>query len=78
MKTHKDLIDAWGGLGPLAEDMDVGYGTVASWSHRNAIPHKFFPMIVVRAPMRGLDGVTLELLYNLKRGREHLKKGAFA
>jgi hypothetical protein len=52
----------------MASDLGRSHGSVAAWKNRNAIPHDVFPQLVVLAPMKGLKGITLELLHSLQRG----------
>ena len=73
MRTHEDLIDAWG-VSQMAQDMGVSYNLVHSWKHRNVIPYEKFPMLVQWAPLRGIQGITLETLYALHRGATGEKK----
>jgi len=68
MRTYADLIDEWGTLKQFAEDMQASYPAVANWKHRNSIPAYAFPRIVLMAPRRGLEGITLEFLHSLQRG----------
>ena len=68
MRTHAELIEQWGSLKQFAEDMQAGYPAVANWKHRNSIPAYAFPRIVLMAPRRGLQGITLEFLHALQRG----------
>jgi len=68
MRTYAELIDEWGTLKQFAEDMEASYPAVANWKHRNSIPSYAFPRIVLMAPRRGLEGITLEFLHSLQRG----------
>ena len=68
MKTCSDLIGAYG-IQEMADDIGTTYNTITSYRARNMLPHKYFPIIVMRAPMRGLNGITYELLFSLRRGR---------
>ena len=68
MRTYRDLIEEWGSLKQFSEDMECGYPAVANWKHRNSIPAYAFSRIVLMAPRRGLEGITLEFLHSLQRG----------
>jgi len=68
MRTCRDLIDAWPSMDTMAGDLGTTYQNVKLWRHRNAIPYKMFPQIVLMAPVHGVQGVTLELLFALQRG----------
>ena len=67
MRTHRDLIVEWGEE-TMRIDLGVTYTLVHNWKNRNAIPYQYFPAIITRAPLRGIPGVTYELLFSLQRG----------
>jgi len=67
MRTHKDLVSAWG-TQEMADDLGTTYVVVASWKHRNSIPYEWFPRIVAMAPVAGFPQITLEFLHSLRRG----------
>jgi len=73
MRTHKDLIEAWGEQ-EMADDLGQYYTLVHNWKTRNAIPYQHWPQLVTRAPMRGLNGITYDLLFSLQRGRMTAEK----
>ena len=74
MRTFAELIEEWGSLRQFAEDMDASYPAVANWKHRNSIPAYAFQRVVLMAPRRGIQGITLEFLHSLQRGDAQPKK----
>ena len=67
MRTHRDLVSAWG-TQEMADDLGTNYGAVASWKQRNSIPYEWFVKITVMAPVAGFPQITLEFLHSLRRG----------
>ena len=67
MRSNRDIIVAWGEQ-QMADDLGVTYSLIHNWKNRNAIPYQYFPAIITRAPLRGIPGVTYELLFSLQRG----------
>jgi len=67
MRTHRDLIVEWGEQ-QMADDLRTKYSLVHNWKSRNAIPYEYFPNIVVWAPVRGIQGITYDVLFSLQRG----------
>lgn len=62
IKSHADVIDAWGSQAGLAEAIKVTEGRVANWKWRNNIPSEYWFALVKQAKKRQLEGVTLEVL----------------
>lgn len=60
--SHTDLINLWPSLADFAADISVPYGTAKAMRRRGAIPDAYWLIIVQRAAVRGLSGVTLEAL----------------
>lgn len=78
MDTYRDLITAWGGPTPFARDIGISADAARQMSSRNKIDPSYFPVVVARAPLAGLRGVTLDFLFSLKSGREVIRsRGRF-
>lgn len=68
MKTWSDLITAWGGPTKFADDIGVSFDAAAKMRQRNSVHVDYWPLIIARAPMAGINGVTWEFLATLRKG----------
>lgn len=64
MKTFAALIDLWPKpvTVTFAADLSVPPGTVRQWRSRSVLPDRVWRKVVESARMRGIEGVTLEVL----------------
>lgn len=68
MNTWRDLIKTWGGPHQFSRDIGVGEGAARMMYQRNKVNSAYWSVIVARAPVAGVRGVTLELLASLQSG----------
>ena len=71
MDTFSSLISRWETKSVLADDCRVDYGVVHQWDRRNSIPGEYWNDVVKSAQKRGVDGVSLTLLANIKSKTKH-------
>ena len=74
MHTWQDLINAWGGNARFGRHVGVKKAAADKMYSRNNVHANYWLIVVARAPHAGVDGVTLELLASLKRGRASVKQ----
>lgn len=65
VSSFAQIVDLWPSLRVLADDAGVGYETTRQWRLRNSIPAKYWQQLVAAAKMRGIAGITLEMLADL-------------
>ncbi|MEO0870484.1 MAG: hypothetical protein AAFY19_00790 [Pseudomonadota bacterium] len=70
MNTVRDVFDALGGNGAIAERLSVPYPTATSWVTRNSIPAKHWPDIVEFADELGV-AVSFKTLGMIARARKN-------
>jgi hypothetical protein len=68
MRSHQDIIEAFGGYGPLAEAIGLNPSTAIHWGRRG-IPAKYWPDVEATKAGRRL-GITAQLLRRLHRETE--------
>lgn len=61
-QSHAEIIGLWPSLGEFAADIGVSYGTAKQMRRRNSIADDHRPAVVAKAEIRGLTGITFELL----------------
>lgn len=49
------VFAAWGTCADVCRDLGLSYWTCASWERREKIPQRWWPEIVARARLRGID-----------------------
>lgn len=64
--THTEIINLWPSLGSFAADLGVEYGTAKAMRRRGSIPASYWAVVVSKAALRGLQGVTLQALAEAK------------
>jgi hypothetical protein len=67
MHTFREVIDLWPSQAAMAADLGVERGAIAVWKHRNSIPPEHWPVVIAKAAIRGLQGITLETLAAARR-----------
>jgi hypothetical protein len=68
--TFRAVIDRWPSQAALADDVGVSEVRVQMWAFRDSVPPRLFPGLVTAAKRRGIEGITLELLFGLVPGKE--------
>jgi len=68
MKTFRDVIDRWPSLQAFADDLGVAYVTAQVMRHRNSISSRRWQRVVECAVVRGIEGVSYEVLAAIKAG----------
>ncbi len=81
METFTQIIDAWPSRVVFAADCRVETGLVNQWRRRDSIPSIYWLTIVEAAIVRGIGGITYELLAQLahrklKEETEYLHTGS--
>lgn len=76
MKKFKDVIDSWPSRREMAEDLIVRVKRINNWHERNSIPSTHWMQIVSSADKRGIQGVTLEVLADIKNRQSSKKRVA--
>lgn len=76
MTSFRSIIDQWPDLPTFADDLGVRYGAAQVMRHRDSISSLYWRDLVAAAEKRGIQGVTLELLANLKAERRASAKEA--
>lgn len=66
MDSFTNIIRRWPSLQDLADDLGVPYVTAQLMKHRDSIAAEHWEAVVAAAKLRGIDGVTLELLARIK------------
>jgi len=74
MDTWHDLIREWGGPAAFGKSLGISKAAADKMSQRNNVHVDHWPCIVARAPHAGLDGITIEFLASLKRGRQFVRR----
>jgi len=72
MTSFRTIIDQWPDLPTFAEDLGVKYPAAQVMRHRDSISSSYWRDLVAAAERRGIAGVTLEVLADLK-ARARLK-----
>lgn len=64
MPTFADIINLWPKPAPVTLGVDLGElpVTVRAWRTRNVLPDRKWKRVVECARLRGIEGVTLEIL----------------
>jgi hypothetical protein len=68
MRTFADIIAAWPSAEEFGRDIGVSGVTARAMRNRNSIAAQYWRRIVRAAEVRGISGVTLELLAALAAG----------
>lgn len=71
--THRQIIEAWPDRMALAKDVGVGYETAKKWHQRNSIPPEKWREVVRSAIKRDIDGISLDLLAEIRTGSTALR-----
>jgi hypothetical protein len=69
MESFTNLIDQWPTRAKFADDCGQPYGVVHQWYRRNSIPAEHWPVIITAAKRRGLKGISLQQLANLRKSK---------
>lgn len=70
MNSYQDVFTLFGGVGPLADavDMTARIHTVRSWRQRDSIPPEYWAPVSDAAKSLGITGVTVSKLAALRTG----------
>ena len=69
MDTFRQIIGRWPSIAEFADDIGVAYVTAQMMNWRDSINSDHWDRVVAAAQRRGFDGVTLELLQKIKKGK---------
>jgi hypothetical protein len=73
--TFQNMIDAWPSLAAFADDAGVAENTAKGMRRRDSVHAAYWTGIVAGAAKRGIQGVTLEVLAELAKGRAARSEG---
>lgn len=84
-KSYKQVIDAWGkdggtvadALRAFAADIQITDNTAKQMRRRDSIPANYWPRVAAKAASRGISGVSIDLLAELRSAKaERLRRTA--
>ena len=75
MKTFVEIIDRWPSMSALAADLGVPYVNVQIMRFRDSIAAEHWSLIEEKAIARGIDGVTVKLMADIKASRSKHSDG---
>ena len=78
MRTFSDIIDAFGGPAPFRDAIAISDVHARQMKLRDSIPAGYWPRTVKAALVRGVEGVTLEVLAELAKNKLDEAAGAKA
>lgn len=67
MKDHADIIALWPNFQSFADDLAIKRNHGRVMKARASIPPEYWPVVVRAAEERGIPGISLEVLANLRR-----------
>ena len=74
MKTFTDIIDAWPSLSDFASDLGVPYVNAQVMRYRDSISADHWSRVEEMAIARGIPGVTVKLMADIKAARSRSAK----
>ena len=66
MQSFHEIMDAWSSDIVLAEDLQIPASHARTMRARGSIPAKYWTPLVAAAQRRGIKGVTIEVLAEIK------------
>lgn len=65
IETFDDLVRAFGGPAPMAEELGIVRTAIPNWRRRGHVPPRQWGPIIDAAARKGIDGISYDLLRTL-------------
>jgi hypothetical protein len=74
MRSFTEVIEAFGGVVPFRDAMDLPDVNARQMKQRDSIPSRYWPQVVAAASERGIRGVNYETLAKLSAAKNPIPK----